>query len=442
MTAAAEPDGARDDAGRVAGAKEIGLRTLLGVSNVSHGLPMRPLLNAAFVTAAAAHGLDAAIVNPNDLVVMEAMRTANADRATGEVPSTEQASARVGGRVRRRDGRGAGSGSGRRRSGRDRDRAEARAERLMAAVARGDADGAPALVDAVIASGMPATDVIPEVLTPAIQTPRRRVRTRRGVPAAADRLGGGDEGRGGAREDLPARVAGFEQGTGRLRDGAGGHPLDRQGHLRVAAGEPGVRGRPTSGSMSLPRRSSRSAGEADAVCLSALMTTTLRAMSETSTPCRGRGPRCRCSSAVRSSRGSGPRVVGAGYADDAPGCVGSVRAAIESRRRRRRGAWDRRATAVRRRRRASRCRRSRWSPRSKASCATHEIVSFQARLERWFVTRRRSRMPSAATSRRPKLRSSHRDVCGRLADLDGSRGLSGAGTRRRWSTAVPTHTPT
>jgi 5-methyltetrahydrofolate--homocysteine methyltransferase len=61
--------------------EELGLATLLGISNVSHGLPNRALLNAAFLTAAAAYGLDAAIVNPNDQVIAEAIKTANLDRA-------------------------------------------------------------------------------------------------------------------------------------------------------------------------------------------------------------------------------------------------------------------------------------------------------------------------------------------------------------------------
>ena len=41
-----------------------GFATILGVSNVSHGLPSRPLLNAAFFEAAVAAGLDAALAQP------------------------------------------------------------------------------------------------------------------------------------------------------------------------------------------------------------------------------------------------------------------------------------------------------------------------------------------------------------------------------------------
>ncbi len=72
---------------------------------------------------------------------------------------------------------------------------------------------------------------------------RRRVRPRRGVPAADDDRGRGDEGGGRAREDVPARLGGLERGPRRVRDGEGRHPLDRQGHLRVAAREPGLRRR-------------------------------------------------------------------------------------------------------------------------------------------------------------------------------------------------------
>ncbi|HIQ83192.1 MAG TPA: homocysteine S-methyltransferase family protein [Candidatus Pullichristensenella stercorigallinarum] len=49
-----------------------GLRTSLGVSNVSFGLPARPRLNAAFFAAALARGLSAGIVNPLDAGLMDA----------------------------------------------------------------------------------------------------------------------------------------------------------------------------------------------------------------------------------------------------------------------------------------------------------------------------------------------------------------------------------
>ena len=48
-----------------------GVRTVLGVSNVSFGLPFRPLVNATFLSAAFAAGLDLAIINPGARRMME-----------------------------------------------------------------------------------------------------------------------------------------------------------------------------------------------------------------------------------------------------------------------------------------------------------------------------------------------------------------------------------
>ncbi len=46
--------------------EELGLPTVLGVSNVSYGLPKRSIINAAFLAMAIYSGLDAGIVNPLD----------------------------------------------------------------------------------------------------------------------------------------------------------------------------------------------------------------------------------------------------------------------------------------------------------------------------------------------------------------------------------------
>ena len=54
------------DAIRLVKAELPGVRTVLGVSNISFGLPYRPLLNATFLTAAFSVGLDLAIINPLD----------------------------------------------------------------------------------------------------------------------------------------------------------------------------------------------------------------------------------------------------------------------------------------------------------------------------------------------------------------------------------------
>jgi 5-methyltetrahydrofolate--homocysteine methyltransferase len=57
--------------------ERLGVNVALGVSNVSHGLPSRPALNAAFVAMAIALGATCPIVNPLDARMMEAVRAAN-----------------------------------------------------------------------------------------------------------------------------------------------------------------------------------------------------------------------------------------------------------------------------------------------------------------------------------------------------------------------------
>lgn len=65
MTVSAEPDSANvvlESLRRVR--NELGCRTILGVSNISFGLPSRPLVNAFFYEMALAAGLTTAIINP------------------------------------------------------------------------------------------------------------------------------------------------------------------------------------------------------------------------------------------------------------------------------------------------------------------------------------------------------------------------------------------
>lgn len=56
--------------------QKLGLSTVLGVSNISFGLPQRPLISSAFFAMAMEAGLDAAIINPKDRHMMDAWRSA------------------------------------------------------------------------------------------------------------------------------------------------------------------------------------------------------------------------------------------------------------------------------------------------------------------------------------------------------------------------------
>ncbi|MGI6755041.1 MAG: homocysteine S-methyltransferase family protein [Atopobiaceae bacterium] len=52
-----------------------GVRCVLGVSNISFGLPFRPLINATFLSAAFGAGLDLAIINPCQQRIMDVVRS-------------------------------------------------------------------------------------------------------------------------------------------------------------------------------------------------------------------------------------------------------------------------------------------------------------------------------------------------------------------------------
>ena len=76
LTASAQQEGATANASQALARckKELGVRTVLGVSNISFGLPCRGYLNTTFLTMAMSAGLDLAIMNPNTPEMMAAVR--------------------------------------------------------------------------------------------------------------------------------------------------------------------------------------------------------------------------------------------------------------------------------------------------------------------------------------------------------------------------------
>jgi len=145
--------------------EKLGVHTVLGVSNVSFGLPERPQLNAAMLTLAAEAGLSAAIYNP------AAMR-ANADPAAraallGEDANClkwiEQATPRSGvaplesGASAGSPGSGASAGS------------QGDGPSLFDAIRRGLKDDASSLAAAQLASGAKPLDMIDQAIVPALE---------------------------------------------------------------------------------------------------------------------------------------------------------------------------------------------------------------------------------------------------------------------------------
>ena len=79
MTISSEKDGAKvtlEALKRVW--EEFGVRTVLGVSNISFGLPRRPIVNSYFYAMAMQNGLTAGIINPSSEDMMKAYRSYNA----------------------------------------------------------------------------------------------------------------------------------------------------------------------------------------------------------------------------------------------------------------------------------------------------------------------------------------------------------------------------
>ena len=73
LTVAAQPGQAKQTLAALRRIREeLGLRTVLGVSNISFGMPARETITASFLTQALYAGLDLPIVNPNSAAVMDA----------------------------------------------------------------------------------------------------------------------------------------------------------------------------------------------------------------------------------------------------------------------------------------------------------------------------------------------------------------------------------
>ena len=141
--------------------QKLGLSTVLGVSNISFGLPQRPLISATFFAMAMEAGLDAAIINPKDKPMMDAWRSAmvllNRDHQAAEYIETyrgEQASASL---------QVAVSGA-----------PLTIRERLSQAVISGDRDGVVALVEEALKEGMAPLQISNEGFLPGLEEVGRR----------------------------------------------------------------------------------------------------------------------------------------------------------------------------------------------------------------------------------------------------------------------------
>lgn len=322
LTAATDPDAARVTLETVRDVSaRLGLATVLGVSNVSHGLPGRSELNAAFLAMARAAGLDAAIVNPGDTAVVGTARAADAllgrdEQARGWVAWSS-------GPAEAKDVEEAAPAPA---PGHGEARASTAGE-LAAAIVRGDADSAPDLVERVISEGLAPTEVIGTVLTPAIQE-------------LGDRYGRGEVFLPQLMVAADAMKAAVARVKTHIPEGEGSSAgkvvfATVKGDIHSIGKDICVSLLESQGfdvedlGVDVPAQQVLDASAAsDAVCLSALMTTTLPAMQATvallAEECAGLPVFVGGAVVTREWADS----IGAGYSDDAPGCVLAVRAAI------------------------------------------------------------------------------------------------------------------
>jgi len=78
LTASAQQEDVMETVRALSMVKEkLGVKTVLGVSNVSFGLPARETVNATFLTIALHEGLDFCIINPRSEIMMGALRAYN-----------------------------------------------------------------------------------------------------------------------------------------------------------------------------------------------------------------------------------------------------------------------------------------------------------------------------------------------------------------------------
>jgi 5-methyltetrahydrofolate--homocysteine methyltransferase len=160
-TVSASADAARVTLDTVQSVREkLALPTMLGLSNVSFGLPNRALVNRAFLGLAMARGLSAAIINPHDAGMADAAVAARL--LAGEPGSADRY-------VERFAGTGSGPETVLAVAVED-DPLRA----LSSGVIRGDAKAVVAAVERLLSSGMPPLEISAKGLLPGMEEVGRR----------------------------------------------------------------------------------------------------------------------------------------------------------------------------------------------------------------------------------------------------------------------------
>jgi 5-methyltetrahydrofolate--homocysteine methyltransferase len=136
--------------------EELRVQTVMGVSNVSHGLPMRSRVNAHFLLMALSRGLDLPILDPFARESRQALYTA--DLLLDRDPHARRFIAHCTSDVPKKGRKGSG-----------RSRAPTPRGKLRDAVIEGAADEIVNRVEAVLETGIDPVDVTKKILVPALE---------------------------------------------------------------------------------------------------------------------------------------------------------------------------------------------------------------------------------------------------------------------------------
>lgn len=332
MTSAVDAHSAEVTLRGVQALHEQGITTILGVSNISHGMPDRALLNAAFLDVAVQAGLDVAIANPCDGVMADALRTAS-DERDDDGGSYDAAYNRWHQAYEAAVAKAA-SGIDDLTQGDSEESLETISARsaLENAVLRGDVDAVADLVERTIEEGTAAESIVSEILTPAMQglgdsfergetfLPQMIVAAN-AMKAAVTQV----------KTHLPASTASGTSGTVLFCTVQGDiHSIGKDICISLLESQDfrvidlGV-DVPPEKVLQVARDE-----HVDCVCLSALMTTTLPAMKETVALLQRELPEVDVLVGGAVVTLQWAASIGAQYSDDAPSCVEHVRGQVTS----------------------------------------------------------------------------------------------------------------
>ncbi|MBI5599282.1 MAG: homocysteine S-methyltransferase family protein [Deltaproteobacteria bacterium] len=166
MTISADPKSARETLEAIRLVKEkLGLATILGVSNISFGLPSRETINTAFLTMAIEAGLDCAIMNTKNQAMMDAYH------ASSVLLGHDEKGERYIERFREKEPSGTAGGPSRTTNRPSRTAVKGPTgikERLMAAVVEGDGNNITVLVEEALREGWEPLKVGSNALIPGL----------------------------------------------------------------------------------------------------------------------------------------------------------------------------------------------------------------------------------------------------------------------------------